>query len=274
MTKRFYPEEETASSETSDDSLFEGRVKIKQPIDGYRVGTDGVMLAAAIDGGKGTSRMLDMGAGVGAVSLAVIERLGAGHITAVEKDPISYNLLKQNITINQADEYIRPLLADITSLPVMLKASFDHVFANPPFHHKHDVPPRSRRRRLAHHGDEATSLVDWIASGLWALKPKGRISLIVRADRSDQIITALRDGGAGEILLFPLWSSPGSLAIRMIITARSKVKGGMALLPGLILHNSSGALTPDAQKVMKGEGLLLSHPATRHLDGRQQKDNK
>jgi tRNA1(Val) A37 N6-methylase TrmN6 len=51
----------------------------------------------------------------------------------------------------------------------------------------------------------------------------------------------------------------------MIITARKGVKGAMALLPGLVLHRPSGALTPGAQKIMKGGGLIFTHPATRHL---------
>ena len=82
---------------------------------------------------------------------------------------------------------------------------------------------------------------------------------------SAEVMGALRDGGAGEILLHPLWSYADSPAVRMIITARKGVKGAMALLPGLVLHRTSGALTPGAQKIMKGGGLILPHPATRHL---------
>jgi tRNA1(Val) A37 N6-methylase TrmN6 len=51
----------------------------------------------------------------------------------------------------------------------------------------------------------------------------------------------------------------------MIITARAGVKGAMALLPGLVLHHASGALTSEARRVMKGEALFLRHPATKHL---------
>lgn len=253
---------------TTDDSFLSGQVAVRQPRDGYRVGTDAVMLAASIAGGRPSSRCsvraLDMGAGVGGISLAVCQRLAAIHITAVERDEASYNLLCHNIEANGRAEMIRPVKGDVLALPPVLKGSFDQVFANPPFHHGSDAPSRSRRRAQAHYADD-DALAGWVAAALWAVKPKGRVSFIIRADRTDQVMRALSDGGAGEVLLHPLWSYRGSPAIRMIITARAGVRGAMAVLPGLVLHHPGGALTPEARRVMKGEALRLRHPATAHL---------
>ena len=258
---------------TSDDSFLSGAISLRQPCDGYRVGTDAVMLAATINppnnspnnSQKKEPRMLDMGAGVGGVCLAVRTRLLRGHITAIEKDAFCAELLAHNIAQNNLSTAIRPVAGDITNMPAMLRASFDAVFANPPFHHASDKNPRFRRRSLAHNGDGETSLSDWVRAGLWALRDKGRLSFIVRADRTDEVMIALRDGGAGEILLYPLWSYATSPAVRMVVTARKGVKGAMALLPGLVLHRPSGALTPATQKVMKGEGIILTHPAAQHI---------
>ncbi len=264
---------------TTDDSFLSGQVHLRQPRDGYRVGTDAVMLAASINTGVASreqptkrsgkragpcKRLLDMGAGVGGISLAVCQRRVNVHITAVEQDQASFDLLCHNISVNAQTEVIRPHLGNVLALPPVLHGSFDHVFANPPFHHGSDMPSSSRRRREAHYAD-VVALSDWVASALWAVKSKGRISFIVRADRTDQVIRGLSDGGAGEVLLYPLWSYRNSPAIRMIITARAGVKGAMAVLPGLVLHHPGGALTPEARRVMKGEGLLLRHPATTHL---------
>ena len=249
---------------TTEDSFLSGQVAVRQPRDGYRIGTDAVMLAASIAGGRRPGRALDMGAGVGGVSLAVCHRLADIHITAAERDQASYDLLCRNIQANGRADAIRPLLADVLGLPPVLKGSFDQVFANPPFHHGSDAPSRSRRRMQAHYADDA-ALANWVATALWAVRPKGRVTFIVRADRTDQVMRALDEGGAGEVLLYPLWSYRGSPAIRMIITARKGVKGGMAVLPGLVLHHPGGALTPEARRVMKGDAVHLRHPATAHL---------
>lgn len=264
-----------ATPVTTDDSFLSGQVHLRQPLDGYRVGTDAVMLAASINTvavsqaktskhAEPRKRLLDMGAGVGGISLAVCHRNANAHITAVEQDQASFDLLCHNISVNDQTKVIRPHLGSVLALPPVLRGSFDHVFANPPFHHDSDMPSSSRRRREAHYADRAT-LSDWVASALWAVKSKGRISFIVRADRTEQVIRGLGDGGAGEVLLYPLWSYRSSPAIRMIITARAGVKGAMAMLPGLVLHNTSGALTPEARRVMKGGVLLLRHPAATHL---------
>ena len=249
-------------AETTDDCILNGQIRVRQPRDGYRIGTDAIMLAATIQMKSG--RLLDMGAGVGGVCLAVAHRLPGINITAVEIDPVSHHLLEHNIAQNEHATRIRPLLADVLSLPPVMAGAFDNVVSNPPFHHYADSPARSRRRALAHYETDER-LRSWIDAGLAALKPKGRLSVIVRADRGDMILAHLREQGAGEIALFPLWSYQSSPAIRLVITARKAVKGVMALLPGLVLHNSSGALTQDAQKVMKGDGVLLIHPAASHL---------
>ena len=268
---------------TTDDSFLSGQVHLRQLIDGYRVGTDAVMLAASINTGAADGnqprkqfgeqagkkagshkRLLDMGAGVGGISLAVCQRRADIHITAVERDRASYDLLCHNISVNDRTEVIRPHLGDVLALPPVLRRSFDHVFANPPFHRSSDMPSRSHNRSEAHYADNA-ALSDWVASALWAVKPRGRVSFIVRADRTDLVMRSLCDAGAGEVLLYPLWSHRSSPAIRMIITARANVNGAMAILPGLVLHHPNGALTPEARRVMKGEGLFLCHPATTHL---------
>ena len=76
---------------TSDDSFLSGRyLCASQQMDTVSA-PDAVMLAASINPAKKQARVLDMGAGVGAVSLAVRQRLGYGHITTIEKDPFVQN---------------------------------------------------------------------------------------------------------------------------------------------------------------------------------------
>lgn len=246
----------------SKDSFLGARITLLQPKQGYRVGTDAVMLAATIQTSKG--RMLDMGAGVGAVSLSVSHRHPDGQITLIEKDQLCAELAQRNMDMNFPDHANRIIHGDVLAMPPLLKASFDHVFANPPFHHAKDKPARSRRRNLAHYGDEET-LENWVKSALWALKPKGRISFILRADRMDEMLLYLRENDAGEIVCFPLWSYHSSPATRVILTARKAVKGAMALHAGLVLHHPGGALTSDTQAVMAGGELDLTHPAAQHL---------
>ena len=240
------------------DHLLKESVRITQPVDGYRVGTDAVLLAASINTDKG--RILDLGTGVGGVALCIAHRLAGVQITAVEKDTDIAELADINITDNGFASRIRLIKGDVSALPAVLAASFDHVVSNPPYHDVHGTRPRSRTRALAHMG-ENTSLEDWVKAAIWAAKPRGSISFICRADRAAELITLFETHGAGETLVFPLWPRHASPAGRVIIQARRGVKGPGAILPGLVMHNDKGGYTEMASGVMAGDALFVIHPA-------------
>ena len=240
------------------DHLLKESVRITQPVDGYRVGTDAVLLAASINTEKG--RILDLGTGVGGVALCIAQRITGVHITAVEKDTDIAELANINIADNGFASRIRLINGDVASLPVILAGSFDHVISNPPYHDVRGTRPRSRTRALAHMG-EGTSLEDWVKAAIWAAKPRAKISFICRADRAAELITLFETHGAGETLVFPIWPRQTSPAGRVIIQVRRGVKGPGAILPGLVMQNDKSGFTKMASGVMSGDALFVIHPA-------------
>ncbi len=240
------------------DHLLGGAVAITQPKSGFRVGTDAVFLAASVCTNRG--RILDLGAGVGGVSLCLAKRLDKVQITAVELDPTLVALAEKNIVANGFGHRLRVLHADIQALPTVLANSFDHVISNPPYHYPEGTKPQNRLRALAHIG-EGSALGDWVKAAFWAAKPRGRISFICRADRGHEILHLFADLGASETLQFPLWPRPMVPAGRVIVQVRKSVIGPGAILPGLVVHNDDGGFTDAASRVMKGGGLSMVHPA-------------
>ena len=240
------------------DSMLDGTVAIAQPKSGFRVGTDAVFLAASVGVNRG--RILDLGAGVGGVSLCLAARLNKVQITAVELDPVLVELAQKNVVTNGFDDRLRVLTADIQALPPVLGSSFDHVISNPPYHFATGTKPQNRRRALAHMGDGST-LDDWVKAAMWAAKPRGRISFICRADRGGELVNLFVNAGASETLQFPLWPRPMVPAGRVIIQVRKSVIGPGAILPGLVVHNDDGSFTDAASRIIKGAGLHIAHPA-------------
>jgi len=244
------------------DHLLAEAVSIMQPVDGYRVGTDAVLLAASINAGSG--RILDMGAGVGGVALCVAHRLPGVQITAIEKDPEIARLAAVNIETNGLADRIRLITGDIAAMPSVLAGSFDQVMSNPPYHDSRGTRPRNCKRELAHMGADM-QLEDWVKAAVWAVKPRGRISFICRADRASELIHLFEANGAGETLLFPLWPRHNSPAGRVIVQVRRDISGPGAILPGLVLHNDNGSFTEAARRVMAGDPLFVVHPARPQL---------
>jgi len=240
------------------DHLLAKTVSVMQPKSGFRVGTDAVLLAAAV--GVNWGRILDMGAGVGGVSLCLAQRLDNVQITAVEIDPVMAALAQRNVAANGFDARLRVLCEDVAKMPPVLAGSYDHVVSNPPYHYSAGTRPRDQRRALAHIGD-GLELGDWVTAALWAAKPRGRISFICRADRAAELIHLFTAAGASEALQFPLWPRPLMPAARVIVQVRKGINGPGAILPGLVLHNDDGSFTEAASRIMNGDGLYITHPA-------------
>ena len=60
--------------ETTFDSFLGGQVQVHQPRDGYRAGTDQVLMAAACPAVAGDT-VLELGCGVGVASLCLLARV-------------------------------------------------------------------------------------------------------------------------------------------------------------------------------------------------------
>ena len=257
-----YPQNNVVSAlldnaEITHDHLLGGNILVSQPKSGFRVGADAVFLASSIKENNG--HILDMGAGVGGVSLCLAYRLDKVQITAVELDPVMLALAKKNVVSNGFEKRLCTMQSNISTLPLIMASSFDHVVSNPPYNHATGTKPKNRRRLLAHMGDGLT-LEDWVNTAFWATKWRGRVSFICRADRGAELVHFFAKAGASEILQFPLWPRPKVPAGRVIVQARKITAGPGAVLPGLIVHNDDGGFTEAASRIMKGNGLHVAHP--------------
>jgi len=56
--------------------------------------------------------------------------------------------------------------------------------------------------------------------------------------------------------VLPLWPKAGEPAKRILIQLRKGSGAAFRLLPGLILHDSSGTYTPDADAILRGKATL------------------
>src|SRR5215470_17296912 len=98
-----------ASTRTAD-AFLGGALEVLQPVKGYRAGLDGVLLAAAVPARPG-ERVLDVGAGVGVVGLAVARRLPQVRVTLIEREARLAAMARENIARNGLAERVRLIKA-------------------------------------------------------------------------------------------------------------------------------------------------------------------
>ena len=224
-----------------------GKVIVSQPQSGFRAGLDAVMLAAAVENGVDA---LELGAGAGTASLCLAARLPGLAITGVEIDTLLVKLANENAAANGMTERVRFIAADAFQLPLELKREYGAVLMNPPFHGEgQSSPDPSRARALMDKG----GLQDWLEAGLKRSVSGGSFSAILRADRLGEALAALPKTG---ITVFPLWPRRGEAARRVLVQVRKGARAPLRLLPGLILHDASGAYTREADAILRGEAAL------------------
>ena len=218
--------------ETAEDRLLGGRVRLLQPVRGYRAATDPVLLAAAVPARPGES-VLELGCGAGATLLCLAARVPRLGLAGLEREPVYAALAVRNAELNGVAAEI--VEGDVAAMPAVLRArSFDQVMLNPPFHaHAASQPAANRLRDRAHRAD--LPLATWLGAGLARLRPGGRLTLIHRAEAVPEILAALA-GRAGAVAVKPLVARAGRDAKRAIVLATKGARGPFRLAAPLVLH--------------------------------------
>lgn len=239
----------------TEDALLGGRVRLRQPAEGYRAAIDPVFLAAAVPVQDGQI-VLDVGIGVGAATLCLLARVPNCRVFGIELQPQLAALARDNVQLNgqagRADVLTGNLLAPP---PRLAPGSFHHVMTNPPFLNgeRSSAPPDASKATANVEGD--ADLNAWLRFCINMLRPKGTLTIVHRADRLDELLAALR-GKVGEVSLLPLWPKAGRPARRIVLRARKGVAAPLELRPGLVLHEADGNYTVGAKAVLwNGDAL-------------------
>ena len=246
----------------SRDDFLGGRLRLWQPVNGYRAAIDPVLLAAFVAAAPG-ERVLELGCGAGVASLCLAARVSGLTLRGLELQPGYAALARRNAAENGLA--LDVCEGDLRRPPAALRAlGFHQVLANPPFHPAGAVTPPDDPGRDRAHREEAT-LADWIACGLRRLLPGGRLTLIHRAERLGAILAAV-EGAAGAVEILPVAPRSGAAAARVLVRCRKGSAAPLTLLPPLILHRGAshaedgGAYAAEPEAILR-EGAALSRGA-------------
>jgi tRNA1(Val) A37 N6-methylase TrmN6 len=249
------------SATTSDDAILGGRLTLRQPLSGHRVGHDAILLAAATGAAAG-EHAVDLGAGVGAAGLALAHRVDGVTVTLVEIDPALAALGGENAARNGLGARVRAVCLDVMAsadafaAAGLAPASADRLLMNPPFNPPQNPSPDSGRR-MAHVASPAT-LAQWMPTASRLIRTGGVLTLICRADGLGDLLAGIAEGfGAATVL--PVYPKPRAAAIRVLVRATKASRAPLVLLPGLILADAAGKPTAEAEAVLRhGETLALA----------------
>ena len=249
-------------SRVSTDAWLGGKLVLTQPTSGHRIGTDAALLAAALDIKAG--RVIDVGAGVGAVGLAVALRSPGVTVDLVEKDPTLAAIAADNAVANGLGQRARALALDIL-VPSARRASgltdgfADVVLTNPPFFEPGAVRVSPDAAKARAHvfsvSEDDNGLAAWLRASLALLAPGGQFAIIHRPDALAAILSGLGER-LGGVALMPIYARAEGAAIRILVSGIKGSRGAFFIAPGLVLHREDGRLTPAAEAIHRGDGLI------------------
>lgn len=257
--------ERLTAEPTTDDLFLGGALRIRQPRNGYRAGTDAVLLAASIvPETAAAGPVLDAGAGVGVVGLCVAARCPDARVVLIERDPHLVSLARDNVNRNNLSDRVSVVEADITRATDALERtdikseSFAVVLANPPYHDDGRSTAAESRLKAVSHQMPEEALDAWARFMCRMAAPGGRAAMIHKAEALPRILSAF-DGRFGAIGVLPIYARAGEPAIRVIVEGIKGSRAPLFLKPGLVLHGPQQDFVPEIEAVFRHGASLPNH---------------
>jgi len=239
------------------DTIFQGRLKIIQPKQGYRFSIDAVLLAG-LTLVRFQDRIVDLGTGCGIVPLLLASQQSVKHITGIEIQESLVSMAKRNVRINGFEQFISIVQADLRKLEVAgVGGPIDLVLSNPPYGKllSGRLNPNSGKA-IARHELLAT-LGDVVRAAAQLLPQRGRLAVIYPARRLSKLLVEVHSAGFAPKRLTLIHSTLDSEARLVHLES---VKGGgeeLRVNKPFAIYGSDGKYT-DEMNAMYGDGPAVS----------------
>ncbi|MCK5855630.1 MAG: methyltransferase [Sulfurovaceae bacterium] len=229
--------------------LSKGRVLfLYQPTKGYAYNSDSIFLYDFISGFNPKGRVLDIGCGVGIISL-LLSRDFSIETSIIDKQEAMLSYAKHNFSINNlvAESYLGDFLEFET------EGYFDFIISNPPFYDEHVTQSDNEHLNIARYAQHLP-IDGFIERVKMLLTPRGRFIFCYDAKQVDKLLyTLIKYKINPEVLRF-VHSKIDRDSKLVMISARANSKAMMKIMPPLIVFDEESNYRDEAQKAFKKAG--------------------
>jgi len=233
------------------DLLAYDGLKIFQRDDLFKFSIDALLLGDFVHINPRTNRIIDLGCGLGAISLYLTLKTNA-HITSIDIQKDVIQLAKKSVEYNQLDKQIDCIKEDIkTAYKYFNTNIFDVVVCNPPFYKSNQVKQQNdlKALSLARH-EVALNLEELIIATKRLLSNGGMFCFIHRVERMDEIIVELTKHNFVVKRMRFVYTKPGKPAKMLLIEARHNgAMGSLKIEEPLYIYNHKREYTDEILKI-------------------------
>ncbi|MCL2777829.1 MAG: methyltransferase [Polyangiaceae bacterium] len=231
--------------ETTNDTLFGGRVALTQPAKkcGYRVNVDALLLAAFARSARTAKFALDLGAGAGAVGLSLLHLGAAHHVTMIEIDPELARLARANAHANGWADRVTVLTCDVEEYASDRAHGItaDLVVCNPPY-----VPPGRGREPLGPVARAKMGALDaFVCAARVLAGQRARVCFVYPAVEAASLFESVRQRGLEPKRLRIVHAKPLENARIVLVECVPGRRGGLVVEPPLVETDGHGKRSPE-----------------------------
>lgn len=222
---------------------------IVQDTEMFNFSLDSVLLPNFASITKKTKKIMDIGCGNAPIPIILSTKTSA-EIIGVEIQKESYDLACESIKINELDNQIKIINADINSIYKQYEScSFDMITCNPPFfkYTKDSNINKNDYKTIARH-EVTLNLEQIMQISKYLLNNNGSICLVHRPERLIDIIEAMRSNNIEPKRIQLVYPHSDKEANILLIEGRKNAKSGLKVLPPMFSHKENGEYTDEIKK--------------------------
>ncbi len=231
------------------DDLQRGGLRILQRADGFRFGTDAVLLADFCAAKPG-ERVCDMGTGTGVLPLLIAARAPGTTFDAFEIQPDVADMAARSVALNGLTDRIRVHALDLRQAASVVGCeTCDLTVTNPPYTARGAglVSPSAGRAAARNGGD--CPLPEWIAACARVLRNGGRLCAVFPAARLLDLFDAMRAARV-EPKRVRLTAARADAAPKLaLVEGKKGGRPGLHFLPLLVTHTEDGQPTDELRRI-------------------------
>jgi tRNA1Val (adenine37-N6)-methyltransferase len=246
--------ERTSSPKSKEtlDVLFDGKLSLFQSGTGYRFSLDALLLANFVTI-KRREKIVDLGTGNGVIPLVLATLHRSAILTGVELQPAMTERARRNVQLNGLERRITILGGDVRAGErLAAEASFDVAVCNPPYR-----KPGSGRisandeRQIARHETQG-DLGDFLRTGAFLLRAKGRMALVYSAGRCIDLLSAMREARIEPKRMRMVYSFAGVEASLVLVEGVKGGRSGVEVLAPLTIYLRGKEYTEEVAAMIRG----------------------
>lgn len=214
----------------------------------YRFTSDAVILANFVRA-KRTDALLDIGTGSGIVAILATHKNNLSNVIGVEIQPEMADMARRSVALNQMQDRIKIMNADVRDFYKICPKVFDIITCNPPYKKAQAGKVNvCESKRLARH-EVTLDLPTLCKVASRHLKFGGKFFVCMDAVRSAELLCELKNAGLEPKKMFFTQSSAESEGKILFVQAQKGAKAGIRVLPTLITNDLDGTYLETVKKM-------------------------